>query len=344
MLSFRRLLHIENVLDMGSLTVRNAMRARRLVRFLSLEASREQNDAVIAEYRFSRYPVLGSDPEKPLGFVHVKDLLLADRAGKPTDDLRPFLRPCLTFREQDRLEQRLSEMQRKAAHMALVYAEDGRWSGIITLEDAIEEVIGTVEEEYPTEPTIRLADLLTPEHTLLDIEGTSIQGATRNALQRISVQDLPVSRDAIMLSIVDRERLGSSYVGRRLAIPHARLARLARPMVIVGTDEEAHPVARAGGGHQPACSSSSPRPIRRASTRFSCLTSRDFRKRLPGGSPGRRRHCRGAAQRHRHGGAGSAPGLEASRAAASGTSDRADPVRPARATFAQLRPAAQAVR
>ena len=234
MISFRRLLHIENVLDMGSLTVRNAMRARRLVRYLSLANTREQNDAVIAEYRLSRYPVLGDDPEKPLGFVHVKDLFLADRAGKPMDDLRPFLRPCLSFREQDRLEQRLSEMQRKAAHMAIVYGEDGRWTGIITLEDAIEEVIGTVEEEYPTEPTIRLADLLTPEHTLLDIEGTSIQGATRNALQRLNVHDLPVSLDAIMLSIVDRERLGSSYVGRRLAIPHARLARLAKPMVIVG--------------------------------------------------------------------------------------------------------------
>jgi len=90
-----------------------------------------------------------------------------------------------------------------------------------------------VEEEYPTEPTIRLSDLLTPEHTLLEVEGTSIQSATRKALQRISVQDLPVSLDAIMLSIVDRERLGSSYVGKRLAIPHARLSRLAQPMVIV---------------------------------------------------------------------------------------------------------------
>jgi CBS domain containing-hemolysin-like protein/mannitol/fructose-specific phosphotransferase system IIA component len=234
MLSFRRLLHIENVLDMGSLTVRNAMRARRLVRCLSLQNTVEQNNSVIAEFRFSRYPLMGDDPEKPLGYVHVKDLLLAEHAGKATDDLKAFVRSCLGFREQDPLEQRLSEMQRKAAHMALVFAEDGRWTGIITLEDAIEEVIGTVEEEYPTEPTIRLSDLLTPDHTLLNLEGTSIQGATRNALQRISVQDLPVSRDAIMLSILDRERLGSSYVGRRLAIPHARLSRLAQPMVIVG--------------------------------------------------------------------------------------------------------------
>ncbi len=233
MLSFRRLLHIENVLDMGSLTVRNAMRTRRLVRCLSLRNTRAQNESVIAECRFSRYPLLGDDPERPLGYVHVKDIFLAEHAGKHADTLAGFVRPCLSFHEHDPLEQRLSEMQRKAAHMALVYGEDGRWTGIITLEDAIEEVIGTVEEEFPTEPTIRLSDLLTPAHTLLDVEGTSITGATRNSLQRVSVQDLPVSRDAIMLSIVDRERLGSSYVGKRLAIPHARLARIAQPMVIV---------------------------------------------------------------------------------------------------------------
>jgi mannitol/fructose-specific phosphotransferase system IIA component (Ntr-type) len=209
------------------------MRARRLVRSLSLSSAQAQNESVITEYRFSRYPLLGDDPDKPLGYVHVKDLLLARHSGKSTDSLLSFVRPCLSFREHDPLEQRLSEMQRKAAHMALVFADDGQWTGIITLEDAIEEVIGTVEEEYPTEPSIRLSDLLTPEHTLLNVEGTSIQGATRTALQRINVRDLPVSLDAIMLSIMDRERLGSSYVGKRLAIPHARLSRLERPMVIV---------------------------------------------------------------------------------------------------------------
>jgi len=209
------------------------MRARRLVRCLSLAASREENDKVMAEYRLSRYPLLDAEAEKPLGYVHIKDLFLAERAGKPTNDLRAFLRPCLLFKEQDALEPRLSEMQRKASHMALVFAEDGRWTGIITLEDAIEEVIGTIEEEYPTEPSVRLSDLLTPEHTLLDVEGDSILSATRSALKRISGTDLPVSKDAIMLAVAERERLGSSYVGRRLAIPHARLARLIHPMVIV---------------------------------------------------------------------------------------------------------------
>ena len=233
MLTFRRLLWMENVLDLGTLTVRNAMRARRLVRAISLSQNREEIEKVISEFRHSRYPVLGTDSEKPLGYVHIKDLFLAERSGSHVDDLRPFLRPCLQFKESDPLEQRLSEMQRKAAHLALVFSDDGRWTGILTLEDAVEEVIGTIEEEFPTEPAVRLSDTLTLSHTLLDVEGASILAATRNALQRIQGADLPVSRDAIMLSVAERERLGSSYVGKRLAIPHARLSRLATPMVIV---------------------------------------------------------------------------------------------------------------
>jgi mannitol/fructose-specific phosphotransferase system IIA component (Ntr-type) len=117
--------------------------------------------------------------------------------------------------------------------MAFVFDSKGAWSGIITLEDAVEEVIGTIEEEYPTEQPIRLSDLLSPAHTLLDVEGESILSSTWNALDRIKTSDLPLSKDAIMASIIERERLGSSYVGKRLAIPHARLKRLDAPMVIV---------------------------------------------------------------------------------------------------------------
>jgi magnesium and cobalt exporter, CNNM family len=232
-LSFRRLLLLENVLDMGTLTVRNAMRARRLVRTLSVRETRSEIDRIIADNRYSRYPLLGDNPDRPIGYIHVKDLFLGERAGRSTEDLQTLVRPCLAFKEEDSLEQRLSEMQRKACHMALVFASDGTWSGIITLEDAVEEVIGTIEEEYPTEPPIRLADLLTPERTLLAVDGNTIISASRNALERIRVTDLPVSKDAIILSVAERERLGSSYVGRRLAIPHARLKRLAEPMVIV---------------------------------------------------------------------------------------------------------------
>jgi CBS domain containing-hemolysin-like protein/mannitol/fructose-specific phosphotransferase system IIA component (Ntr-type) len=233
MLSFRQLLHIENVLDMGVLTVRNAMRVKRHVHSLHLGMRREEIDRIISESRYSRYPVMEDHPEKPLGYIHIKDLYLAEHSGRPTTNFRPFIRSCMEAHENDKLENLLSEMQRKACHMAFVYSSEGLWSGIITLEDAVEEVIGTIEEEYPVEPRILLSDLLSPERTFLDVEGDSILTSARSALNRVKPQELPLSPDVIMLSVVEREKLASSYIGRGLAIPHARLKDLVTPMVIV---------------------------------------------------------------------------------------------------------------
>jgi len=232
-LSFRQLLHIENILDMGSLTVRNAMRSRGHVKCLNLHAGPGENGRVIAENRFSRYPLLGTDPQKPLGYVHVKDLFLAAAAGLPTGDLAAFARPCMTAWEDDALEPVLSEMQRKACHMTLVHARDGGWSGILTLEDALEEAVGTIEEEYPQETAVRLADTLSPATVFLDVDGEDILSVTGNALRMVHRGDLPISPETIILSVAERERMASTYLGRGLAVPHARLSGLKRANVLV---------------------------------------------------------------------------------------------------------------
>jgi len=232
-ISFRRLLYIENILDMGALTVRNAMRPRARVRSLQVGAPRPETDRIIAECGYSRYPLIGDDPDTPLGYVHIKDLYLAEHAGKAVDDLSAFVRPCLIAREQEPLERFLPEMQRRGSRLAVVRDANGRWTGIITLEDAVEEVIGTVQEEFPSERPVLLADVLSPDRVVLDVEGESIIAAVRSALRRLKAEDLPVSADELARRVAERESLASSYVGQRLAIPHARLDSLTKPLVIV---------------------------------------------------------------------------------------------------------------
>jgi CBS domain containing-hemolysin-like protein/mannitol/fructose-specific phosphotransferase system IIA component (Ntr-type) len=233
MMSLRRLLYIENVLDFGALTVRNAMKAREKVRVLTIGSPKSDRDAVIARYRYSRYPAVNSDGV-PEGFVHVKDLYLARQAGASTEDLKPFVRPCLKVREDDLLESILPLMQRKGAHLALVHDENGAWTGLITLEDMLEEVVGTIEEEYPVEPAVTLTSALkSPGHVVLDIEGGTVVAGVRDALSRVSAAVLPLPAGEIVPHIADRERAGSSYVGQRLAIPHARFKTLSFPVLIV---------------------------------------------------------------------------------------------------------------
>ena len=241
MMSFRRLLYIENVLDMGVLTVRNSMRSKERIHFLRAGATQEENDKIISEFKQSRYPLIGDDPENPIGYVHIKDLFLAMRSGKPAADLKSFARPCLKAKETEPIEHLLSEMQRRGNHVALVYNSKGVWTGFVTMEDLLEEVVGAIEEEFPLEVPVYLSDTLTADRVLLDVEGDSIISAAGNALKRLAPKELPMPAETIMLSVIEREKLISSYVGRKLAIPHARLKSLARPVVIVARLKEPIP-------------------------------------------------------------------------------------------------------
>ena len=114
------------------------------------------------------------------------------------------------------------------------------------MEDVLEEIVGTIEEEFPVEPPVYLCDRLAQEHILLDVEGNNIMDAVWHAFERIPAADLPLSKEAILPSIAEREKLVSSYVGRRIAIPHARLANLARTLVIVARLREPIPAPVSG--------------------------------------------------------------------------------------------------
>ena len=217
-LSFRSLLLLENVLDFGSLKVRNAMRPRRTVHGLNLPLNRAQALEAMTVTKFSRYPV-HTHGGNPLGFVHVKDLLFSP----PSLSLEDLVKPCPHVTEADPLEKVLSLMQRKGQHLALVFNASGLWTGIITLEDIIEELTGTIEEEFPVEPPVTLGDYLTSDQIVLDVPGASVSEVVTQGLSRVPDTVLPCSREAIVQAVVDRERLGSSYLGHHLAVPHARI-------------------------------------------------------------------------------------------------------------------------
>ena len=155
------------------------------------------------------------------------------RSGNSATNLKSFARPCLKAKETDTIEQLLSIMQRRGNHVALVYNNKGIWTGFVTMEDLLEEIVGAIEEEFPLEVPVYLSDTLTVERVLLDVEGNSIIASAENALKRLAPNELPMSAETIMLSVIEREKLISSYVGRKLAIPHARLKSLARPVVVV---------------------------------------------------------------------------------------------------------------
>ena len=242
LMSFRRLLFIENVFDLADLKVKDAMRPRSQVRFITTGLHWLDTEQFIRTWRFSRYPLIDSDPEKPVGLIHVKDLFFGQIANDTPPDLMKLARPYLTTAGTTPLEALLAEMQRRFIHVALVLDGEQKWIGLITMEDIIEEIIGTVRDEFETEDPLSLAETITPGRVVLGVEADSTTEAIRMALSRVPAGELPLSKDVILPAVLERERLASTYLGRGLAMPHARLLGISKPVVVVARSTRGVPV------------------------------------------------------------------------------------------------------
>lgn len=238
-ISFRRLLYMENVFDLGELKISDAMRPRSQVRCLDARRPWSENMQTIRQYRFTRYPLIVDELDRPKAIVHLKDLLLLDEDGEP--DLVALSRPLITMREDMMLEALLAEMQRRRIHAALVTNQDGQWTGFLTLEDVIEEIVGTIRDEFEDEEQILLAECIQPERIHFEVEAEGPIEAVTQALDRMAPSSLPVPKERIVRVIAERERAVGTYLGRNIGMPHARIYGLPKPFVLIIRSEEGIP-------------------------------------------------------------------------------------------------------
>lgn len=114
--------------------------------------------SLIEEEQFSRYPVYGRELNDVRGILYAKDFLTT--LAKTGDvDIRKIIKPPFLIPETMKISLLLREMQRKRVHMALVVDEYGGISGLVTIEDLIEEIVGEIRDEYDTEsPVVQLSD------------------------------------------------------------------------------------------------------------------------------------------------------------------------------------------
>lgn len=243
LMSFRRLLFLENIFDLGDLVVRDAMRPRDTVKVLRVAAPWDENLRTIREFRFSRYPLIEGDLKKPIGILHIKDLLYLGSEAMAQADLKKLARPCFSAAEDTPLENLLADLQRRHGQAAIVLDRDGNWTGFITLEDILEEIVGTIGDEFEAEPPLFLADTLSQGRILLGVRALSLEEAVQQIFSRISPSELPRPADGIVKAVLEREKAMSTYLGRGLAIPHARLEGLEKAVLIFARSEEGIPVA-----------------------------------------------------------------------------------------------------
>jgi CBS domain containing-hemolysin-like protein len=178
----------------------------------------------------SRLPVFRIDLDHTEGFVHAKDLLRAIQQG--AGSLRDVMRPPHFAPDSKRVAELLREMQRLRFHMALVIDEYGSVSGLVTLEDVLEELVGDIADEHDwQEPeVVRLDDGRYRVHgtlsidelnALLDVElpkeeWDSVGGLMLHVLGTIPREGQEVRVDGVVLKAekVQRRRILSVLVTR----------------------------------------------------------------------------------------------------------------------------------
>jgi putative hemolysin len=146
---------IHSIFEFGDTIVREVMVPRPDI--VAIEADRPLRDVqvLVLQHGYSRLPVFDDDLDNVLGFVYAKDVLKAIHQGKQDMPLRDVCRPAHFVPESKKAADLLREMQREKFHVALVTDEYGSVSGLVTLEDLLEELVGEIEDEYDrAEPEI----------------------------------------------------------------------------------------------------------------------------------------------------------------------------------------------
>lgn len=138
---------IEGALDVSSLQAREIMVPRSHIVAIRLEDSPQEYLPQLIESGHSRFPVIGENIDDIKGILLAKDLLPLALKGTDNFNLETILRPATIIPESKRVNVLLREFRENRYHMALVMDEYGGITGLLTIEDILEEIVGEIEDE-----------------------------------------------------------------------------------------------------------------------------------------------------------------------------------------------------
>ena len=143
---------IEGVLNVSEMTVRDVMIPRSQMDCVSIDDEPDEFIPMVIETKHSRFPVIGESKDDVVGILLAKELLNYYRAPDAFS-LRDTLRPAVFVPESKRLNVLLREFRSNRNHIAIVVDEYGGVSGLVTIEDVLEQIVGDIEDEYDFDET-----------------------------------------------------------------------------------------------------------------------------------------------------------------------------------------------
>ena len=148
---------INKLLELQDINAREIMTPRMGIVSVSIDAGLDELLRLTLQHKYSRMPVYEGTPEHIVGVLHYKDLMRAWQQRKAASDrnlpqlpfrLRPYMREPLVVPETKPLNQLIDEFRRQHTHLAMVVDEFGTFTGMVTLEDVLEQIFGDISDEH----------------------------------------------------------------------------------------------------------------------------------------------------------------------------------------------------
>ena len=142
---------IDNIFEFDNSIARSVMTRAIDVVTISLNATDSEILEILSESAYSRFPVCGEDINDVIGILYAKDYYLDRLSGNENKSLASLLRPAHFVPETVKCDVLFRDMQESQCHISIVVDEFGAVSGIVTLEDLVEEIVGNIYDEYDEE-------------------------------------------------------------------------------------------------------------------------------------------------------------------------------------------------
>ncbi|PCS21343.1 CNNM family magnesium/cobalt transport protein CorC [Candidatus Enterovibrio escicola] len=154
---------LEGVMQISEMRIRDIMIPRSQMVTIERTQILEEIITIINDAQHSRYPVISDDKDHVEGILLAKDLLRYLIRDSEPFNLGKVIRPAVVVLESKRVDRLLKEFQEERYHMAIVVDEFGGVSGVVTIEDILEEIVGDIEDEYDDDEEQEVCQL--NEHT-----------------------------------------------------------------------------------------------------------------------------------------------------------------------------------
>ena len=176
---------VENIFTYNTLKVRDIMIPRSKIKAVKIDCDPSAVMEIIHQYQHSRYPVYQEDIDSIVGVFLAKDIITTV-TGDPIR-IQEKIRPIIKTPESASLDHVLNDFQKSHSHLAIVEDEHGSTSGLITIEDVIEQIIGDIEDEHDQSQISD--DFIHNTHNNHYLVNTSIPIALFNNFFSVSIDD-----------------------------------------------------------------------------------------------------------------------------------------------------------